>query len=292
MNSRFLISLTSIPRRLDGSLLEVVAALKRQSLKCTILINIPHTYRKWGPVGSIPIGLKQIEDVVIFSPKKDYGAATKLLGALEYVQDRPEVSHIITVDDDMIFEDPDHLRYLSNFAMFFPGYAVTFGGIKLEHFPFKFDDGLTYYNRFKFVDVPAGYRGVSYPANLLRDSKLPVELSSSLPPGVFNDDDSYFGIVLSALGIPLFAIPNRHGGFQVQVSTQGNESAVAELADKERTQNEMEIFQYAVSHGYFLDPKRMLARRLSFWQRLGIASIYVKELFRRAIGRLATTLAK
>jgi hypothetical protein len=286
VNSNILISLTSIPRRLDGSLLDVLATLKRQSLKCKILVNIPHSYRKWGAVGSIPTRLQDIEDVIISSPKTDYGPATKLLGALEYIQNRPEVEHIITVDDDMLLPDVDHLRYLSEFASVFPEFAVTFGGVKLKHFPFKSDDGLIYDNRFKFVDVPAGYRSVLYPTKVLRNSRIPFEFFDKLPPGIFHDDDAYFGIVLSVLNIPLFAIPKRPGGMSTKTSKHEGGSAVTELVDKDRAQNEMEIFQYAVSQGYFLGVNEVPPRHLHLRQHLGLATIAIKEFFRRVFTKL------
>jgi hypothetical protein len=255
--------------------------LERQRLKCTVLINIPATYRKWGPLRSIPQSLNNYENVIIFSPKVDYGPATKLLGALEYVQNRPEITHIITVDDDELIKDPQYLAYLSAYASVIPDCAITFGGIKLNKFPFRFGDGLFYDNEFSFVDVPAGYKAVLYPVKGLRDSKVPFELFGKLPSGIFNDDDAYFGVMLSVLNIPLFAIPDRPGGIPIRQSKNGGGSAVVELADKERCQNEMEIFQYAVSQGYL--NSRNTNCRLNAFKRCRLAVIYGKELLRSVI---------
>jgi hypothetical protein len=81
----------------------------------------------------------------------------KLPGALEYIQNRPEITHIITVDDDIVIEDDRHLHYLAADARVFPDFAITFGGIRLERFPFRFGDGLSYLHKIKFVDcVPRG----------------------------------------------------------------------------------------------------------------------------------------
>ena len=277
-----LVSLTSIPRRFDTSLLEVLATLKRQRLTCTILINIPAKYRKWGPVQSLPADLSNRDNVVIFAPKDDYGPATKLLGALEYIQERPEITHIITVDDDMVIDDPYYLTYLVAFTAVIPDYAITFSGIKLDKFPFKEGDGLIYNNRFCFVDIPAGYRCVLYPAERLRNNKLPFEFAAKLPLGIFNDDDAYFGILLSIMDIPLFAIPNRPCGAPIEQSKHGGGSAVTELADRERTQNEMEIFQYATRQGYLLNPNKEVKHRLNIFERCGLAAIYAKEWLRCA----------
>jgi hypothetical protein len=282
-----LISLTSIPRRLDSALLEVLATLKRQRLKCSIIINIPVSYRKWGLTYSIPSDLRNQDNVVIFSPKVDYGPATKLLGALEYIQERPEITHIITVDDDVLIHDPGYLKYLSKFATVLPDCAVTFGGIKLDKFPFKCGDGLIYNNQFIFVDIPAGYKGVLYPVERLRGSRMPFEFFSKLPSGIFNEDDAYFGVLLSVLNIPLFAIPNRPGGSPIMASKYDGGSAVAELANKERVQNEMEIFQYAVSQGYLRTPKDNDSRQLNGFRRYGVAAICAKELLQCAVKKMS-----
>src|ERR1700761_1919021 len=120
-----LISLTSIPRRFDGALMEILARLKRQHLKCEILLNIPRLYRKWGAV-PVPSDLAKMEGVTVFSPTRDYGPGTKLLGALEYIQGRPDITHVITVDDDIVIEDEGHLQYLAAHAGVLPDFAVTF----------------------------------------------------------------------------------------------------------------------------------------------------------------------
>ena len=235
MGPGVLISLTTIPRRFDGALLEILDRLKYQRLGCEILLNIPRLYCKWGAV-PIPENLTKMKGVTVFSPARDYGPGTKLLGALEYIQNRPDITHIITVDDDIVIEDDRHLQYLAAHARVFPDFAVTFGGIRLERFPFRFGDGLSYLHKFMFVDCVWGWRGVLYPVRRLRDSRLPFTFFENLPAGVYFDDDIYFGIVLSMLKIPLFAIPMcLPRGVGVRVSRMEGGSAVQELIEKERT---------------------------------------------------------
>ena len=274
MKSTVLISLTSIPRRFDGALLEILAGLKRQRLECEIVLNIPQQYRKWGAVESIPPSLARMKGVTVFSPTKDYGPGTKLLGGLEYIKDRPEITHIITVDDDIIIKDDLHLQYLAAHARVLPDFAITFGGIRLERFPFGYGNGLSYNHTYKFVDGVHGFRGALYPARRLLESRLPFTLFESLPAGVFFDDDAYFGILLSMLNIPLFAIPMRlPGGAGVKVSQLEGGSAVQELVEKERTLNEMEIFQFAYNAGYFSFAMANRKRQLTLNQQFRLAAI-------------------
>lgn len=106
----------------------------------------------------------------------------------------------------------------------------------LEH-----GNGLKYNKKNCLVHIPAGYRGVLYPAQVLRHNRTIFELREELPAGIFNDDDAYFGIVLSVLKIPLYSIPNKAGAKLTEARSAG-EGAVAENATKPRIDNEMEIF--------------------------------------------------
>lgn len=249
MNKHVLVSLTTIPRRVEGtSLIETIGHLLRQDIDCEILINIPHEYRKWGAF-ELPSFLNGMPGITIHRPATDYGPATKLLGALEYVRTRPEIAHVITVDDDICFQDTRHLRYLLSYAQALPGHAVTVGGVRLNHEPYSNGNGLKYNNFFRYVDVPAGYKGVVYPVSALGASQLPFELKDGLIDGVFHDDDAYFGIVLSQLGVPLIAVPGRLGGARRGHARGGGMSGVQEKAAIDRRVNEVDIFRYARERG-------------------------------------------
>lgn len=243
---KVIVSLTSIPRRFDAALPRAVESLTRQSLPCQIVVNIPREYRKWGAVSGDDLPAMP-DGVTIHRPSRDYGPATKLLGAIEYARGKA-VSHIVTVDDDIVLSSPHYLRYLIACASIAKGCAVTVGGIRLDHAPFRNGDGLTYGSKFTFVDSPAGYLGVVYPAGPLLASRLPFDLSGTLPPGTFNDDDAYFGAVLHQLGVPLLAIPKFPGKRNREAEGSGP-SAVAEQAQADRVENESAIFSAAVAHG-------------------------------------------
>jgi hypothetical protein len=272
--SQCLISLTSVPRRFEHPLPEVLGALKRQSFRCPILLSLPSRYRKWGEA-KIPLGLRNITDITVFRPEADYGPGTKLLGALEYIRHRPEISHVITVDDDMLLWGRKHIAYLAECASVIPEVAITIGGAALKRFPYRYDDGTKHRNAFKFVDAPAGYRCVVYPTKVLRESRLPFEFFDRLPSVAFNDDDAYFGILLRHLSIPLFALPWYPAKLRA-LDQEGGGTAVLELVGKDRIQIRMEIFQYAFSKGYLGGPRRKT--QLSCAQYLKLMAIYSKYL--------------
>lgn len=257
-----LISLTSVPRRFARSLAQTVAGLRRQSIKPTILLNIPTHYRKWGEAPPLPFEIPP--GVKLYRPSQDFGPATKLLGALEYIRDRPQIRFIATADDDLYPPAAGHLQYLLSCAAALPGSAITMGGILLEREPFRADDGLSYGKTMRLVHAPAGYRGVVYPAAPLRENNLPFELRKRLPEGIFQDDDAYFGCVLSALGIPLASVPGRP---RMRKTDGAGASAVAEKAERSRIDNEMTIFQAAVGEGLLevpiADPAISLKARAS-----------------------------
>lgn len=245
MSKKILVSLTTIPRRAEGtSLVETIGHLLQQDIECEILINIPHEYRKWGAF-ELPGFLQALPGITIHRPHTDYCPATKLLGALEYVRMRSGIEHIVTVDDDICFRDSSHLRYLLSYARTLPGHAVTVGGVRLKSPPYTRNNGLKYRSLFRYVDVPAGYKGVVYPVDALIASRLPFDLKDGLMEGLFHDDDAYFGIVLSQLGVPLLAVPGRLGAARRGHARGSGESGVQEKAPMDRRENEGEIFRYA-----------------------------------------------
>lgn len=245
-----IISLTSIPRRFDTCLPGVIQSLKRQSVRYTIVLNIPTEYIKWKGEVKIPEWITNDPDIVIFRPKKDYGPVTKLLGALEYIETRPEIKYIITVDDDMEFSYKDHIERIAGFHSKRPDEVLTFSGIRLTHHPYRFRNGLDHDNYCCYVDVPAGFFGVSYPVKRLLENihLFKDEFISTLPSGVFHDDDAFIAIVCGIAGIPIYSFKGEYMGM-VQATYDGG-SAISEQMGKDRVDNECEIYQFAVSKGY------------------------------------------
>jgi len=245
-----LISLTTIPRRFNTCLPNVIRSIKSQTIKCKILINIPTKYKKWNDDIFIPEYLID-NDIIIFRTVKDYGPATKLLGAVEYLSKNniTNIRNIITIDDDMIYSDIHHIEKLNTMSNIFPEYIITYSGIKLGSFPYRYQNGLIY-NNLGFVDVPAGFFGVVYPVSCLKQANnyLQDDFISTLPPGIFNDDDAFFGIVFSVANIPIYSCM---GDIVLNVEpTNDGGSAVSEHVSKHRCDNESELFQFAVMKSF------------------------------------------
>jgi len=246
-----IISLTTVPWRINDSLLTVLDSLSKQPLQ--VIVNIPLNYIKWtNDIIEIPNIFEKYKNVIIHRNEIDYGPATKLIGGLEYVKNHVEYNHIkyiITVDDDHMFTNPvESINAWFRESEKNPDYALTLGGIKLNNFPYHFQNGLGYGTVGNFVDGVAGYRSVLYPIEKIKNSDVIYNLKNQLPLGIFNDDDAYFGMVLSVLGIPLFAI-NDENGFDIQGLHDGK-SAVSDNTDIARCDNEELLYQTAVKLGY------------------------------------------
>ena len=275
---KVLLSVTSIPRRFDSSLREVVSRLQETREK--VVICLPRLYKKWG-YASPPDYLNNYSNIVLFEPSADYGPATKLLGAIEYISGlKEQFDAIVTFDDDLYYNDfPAVITYLKRQSLQRPGCVITIGGLKLEHFPYRWKNGV-YGNNVGYVDAVAGFRGVYYPVNKIVHDRRIFDFASELPGAIFNDDDAYFGIGLSRMEVPIFAVkpPKRAGDrFAVKlVPTQSaGGSAVQERAANDRNENTMKIFQFAISKGWL--PSRLA--------RANPHSPFRKLLNRTIIGR-------
>ncbi len=252
MSSKVLISLTSIPRRFDSTLREVILSLNNQTLEADILVNIPPSYKKW-PNFEILHYLYNIPRVTVFRPTKDFGPATKLLGALEYLNKSTSIKKIITVDDDVVFEHPTHLEYLVKHHNAAPNSVITINGIRLIHEPYRFKNGLKYNCQFRRVEIPAGFKGVVYPAKRLQQICDLFSLQADFPEAIFNDDDTYFGIVMGKHNIPVIAIPHEPA---LTLRFLDDKSAVEEGTVDVRADNDMRNVQFAVREKYFLNGTR------------------------------------
>jgi hypothetical protein len=205
---------------------------------------------KWKGEVNIPDWIANDPAITVFRPKKDYGPATKLFGALEYIKTRPEITRIITVDDDIEFIYADHIERITSLHAKRPDEVLTFSGLRLSRYPYRFSNGLDNDNYCCYVDVPAGFFGVSYPVKRLLENAhlLKDEFIATLPAGVFHEDDSYMAIICGIAGIPIYSFK---GEYLVMVrQTHDGGSAISEQMGKDRIDNECEIYQFAVSKGY------------------------------------------
>ena len=244
-------SVATIPDRCE-TLSRVVSRLLA-SCSCNILLPHPQVYRKWpGKVWrmpSIPDSMMS-ERVIPFVCERDYGPATKLLGALEYLrQQRGGYTHILTLDDDLLYGRSTFTQ-LFTAAETLPDAVVTGLGIRLAHPPYKNGEGLDY-NTGGWVDAPRGYAGVLYPVGPLSANESVWPSHADLPLGIFHDDDAYFGIVMGAIGVPIWSV---HGEPPSDPGWHG--SAVEQGSDRGRINNESELYRFAVRRGWLPATRR------------------------------------
>ena len=246
-NNDFIISLTSIPRRFTTSLPIVLKSIQKQSMKCKIILNIPHEYSKWDMV-ELPDEIKNNKDIILNRTIIDYGPATKLLGAIDYINKMNlSIKYVITIDDDIEYIDSDYFQNIKQTVAKYPDHVISIASINLSHYPYSYENGLSYDN-LGYVDIPRGYCGVSYPIYLFKTSTyLSREFFNTLPSGIFNEDDAYFGILMGILNIPIFVENNKKN---IKVIECAGMSGVCEKTTVDRITNEMNIIQFAVNKGY------------------------------------------
>jgi hypothetical protein len=223
-----------------------IESLLQQSLQLPILLNIPLKYNKWDYEG-VPSYLTEIPNIIIFHPSRDFGPATKLLGALEYLRCIPGIEHIITVDDDIIYQNRDHLSYLYRFGKNVRNTAFTINGVKLEHAPYRYKNGLKYNCQFSYVQIHAGFKSVCYPVRKLMQNNSAFALTEQMPAHIFNDDDHYFGIILKRNNIPLISVPHDP---VLKITSIDLNSAVQEQVTGDRAENDSRAINHSVQNGY------------------------------------------
>ncbi len=251
-----LVSVTTIPRRFHESLPAVIESIQRQSLRCKIIINIAGHYIKWpNEKIAVPEHWAQDPDIHVHTATRDFGPATKLLGAIEFLAqnrtvkdiDPEKITHVLTIDDDIVYSDPQFLQRFLDASLRYPKYAVPVKSITLSHPPYHHMNGLIY-DQEGFVDAPRGFHGVLYPVREFAPDRfyMSPEFLETLPSEVFNDDDAYFGMILGIMNIPVFVVSNQMNASDVGASA----SAVQEGVAKNRVTTEMELYQFAVRRGY------------------------------------------
>ena len=256
--SEILISMTSVPRRFNTSLPEVISKLVPNKYNIPLVLVIPQEYKKFG-AAKIPQSLLDNKNIIVYRPQKDYGPATKLLGALEYVkksaEDKKEnkYKYILTHDDDLWYENFNtYLDQLMSYISKYPETAITVRGIRLQRPPYHFTNGLNYHNVGVHVDVPSGFLGVLYPLSKIGLQDRIFEFQKECPSEIFHDDDVFFGIFLGKEKIPIFAMPPPPTRQIFHQET--NKSAVGDLVPCERTSMESFLLQWAVEKKYLPNP--------------------------------------
>ena len=204
-NDNILISVTSIPRRISTSLIKAIQSIQNQSIQCKIIINIPIVYKKWNDLFDIPIELLNNNNIIINRTDKDYGPATKLFGAIEYLSKNKNdnIKYIITIDDDIEYNDYQLIENMINNINKYPNYVIANHSINLTNYEENISNLELKYNNTKCVDVPGGFSGVVYPIFLFDKTQFYMkdDFIKTLPSGIYNDDDAYFGIIMNLMNI-------------------------------------------------------------------------------------------
>ena len=256
-DSTWLISLTTIPRRIHTTLPRAIASIKRSialsNVRVKIIINVPLQYAKWQEESkhiAMPATIANDPDIIVHRCAQDYGPATKLFGAIDYIDanELKRITHVLTIDDDIEYTDPHFLTFFKNARSVHPNCAIPCASICLLHPPYQAFNGLKY-NNVGFVDVPCGYKGVLYPIHMFNPNRffMSREFIREFPEGIVHDDDAYFGIILSIMRIAVYVVKFEME-YREAIDPAG--SAVACGTTKNRIINEGEIYSYAVEKKY------------------------------------------
>lgn len=245
--NNFIISITSVPFRFKNELVQVLKSLSGNTLGIKIIVSIPKAYRKgWTYTQEDLLELSKIPEVVLNIIDKDYGPATKLLGGIEWVRNNGlDITGIITMDDDIIFQNPAtqilslvklHLEQQEN--------VITFQGLKLIHPPYYSGNGL-HGVREDWCHGVAGFLGVLYPRHFFK-SNVVFNLFEELDPNFYSEDDAYFGAVAARLDIKIWSSTNLS-----KWSSISKISAVDKMLEGKRQVRESKMYNDLVSAGFF-----------------------------------------
>jgi hypothetical protein len=242
---QILIGMTSVPFRFDKELRYVIQFFESIDLPFKVILSIPKKYKKNWKYDELDLEwLNDKKFVVLNLIDTDYGPATKLLGCAEYIKaNKIEVESIITLDDDIIFQNlQQQLEKLINLHTERPNEIITSFGLKLIHEPFFSGNGI--YNVIEdYSHSVAGFLGVLYPYSFFKSKKL-FSFMNKLNPLFFDDDDAYFGAVASKLNIKIWST-TPVGGYTIL----SDKSAVEMEYDGDRRTRESILYNELIKSG-------------------------------------------
>ncbi len=127
-NRKVVISLTTIPDRIDKIKPALVSLLDQSRRVDEICINVPHKTLK-GKKYKIPSWLKKLDNIKVRRVEKDWGPSTKLLPTL--VRENHDTIIIVT-DDDVIYGSKTIETYVREFYKRGCDEAITNFGAKIN----------------------------------------------------------------------------------------------------------------------------------------------------------------
>ncbi|GMH81830.1 hypothetical protein TL16_g09057 [Triparma laevis f. inornata] len=211
---RLVVSLTSLPSRLDHLTQTLNHMLRQSKLPDLIIINLPKfSKREQKPyiipehvhayISSLPSPHKSLIFLNICS--NDFGPATKLIPTLEIETD--PTTMIVTIDDDVYYPS-FYLESLYNVSVRMPDYAVGFKGYVIpengntEHSNYTYIESSS--SNHKEVHVLGGFLGVAYRRGMFCEER--IKDYSWYSEGSFFVDDDWISGALGWGGIRKYVV--------------------------------------------------------------------------------------
>ena len=197
IRDRIVISMTTIPSRLD-KLAPTLSSLLSQSRRVDeIRLNIPYKTMK-GEQYKIPEYFDELEHIKIYRITKDYGPSSKLLPT---VKDEASNTNIVVVDDDMIYGS----RLVQMLANIFKkcGEKAVITNYGCNRHDNKITRMYNYFSGEKRVYLLFGCGGY-----ILKASMIPEEIYDydNGPPEAKYVDDNWISGWLWCKGIPVYSL--------------------------------------------------------------------------------------
>ena len=118
-----IVSLTTLPSRIDRTTLTIKSLLNQTRAPCEIRMHVPHTSRREQRPYAVPDWLASLESVRVVRCD-DYGPATKAIPALRTLHTH---QRILVVDDDRVYQ-PWLVAQMAALADAHPDYAIAGSG--------------------------------------------------------------------------------------------------------------------------------------------------------------------
>ena len=238
-DKRTVITLTTIPSRIDKIKPTLISLLDQTMKVDTIYVNIPYFSLK-GEEYIIPEWLKNLHNITINRVEKDYGPATKLLPILK----KEKNAKIIVVDDDVIYGS----RMVENYIKNFKGEALTIFGADISEGKLK-DEWPTYlrYRSGKYVDVLMGHNSFLVTPDMF---SLDVFDYSKAPKECLYVDDIWFSFHVKT---KIYSLGFQYKNIPI---TSINDSGISlcSSVNSDNKNNEISI-QYFQNQSYFQNQK-------------------------------------
>jgi len=204
-NKRLVVSLTSIPSRINNIAPTINSILLQDLPADRIYLNLPKVSLREKRPYVIPPFIESHPRITIVRTETDSGPLMKILPTLELERD-PETL-IVTVDDDTIYPT-DMLNTLMRYHRLLPGAALGFRGWDIPKTGRYLDSRTIYGSRIRTprrVDILTGVSGVLYQRRFFDDDFFSDE---DLPAEGYYVDDIRINGYLERHQVGRFLIPH------------------------------------------------------------------------------------